>query len=305
MVPAQGGTPEDGAWIRPHSAGVEWLGRNWAETAYVGTAGRKTVGQELPGRWGSGAATGRSPGVVSDIGQAAELAAAFRAAVSACPSIPECRFVSPPRLFRGSILLARVFPGAPSSMRNLGLALPAPSSTSKAASQHLLLSQRAWDAGEIGGGKEILPPGMGGSAVSKHYAVTRDLFWPNAGFHLCRPSIPNPMTRFTPGTGDFRNRGAYSSRIMRSKLLIFCVIDVAFAQKTPPDTLKILEATAQKGDELTSYDPSAIANRPLGEGLTFRLQLVLAYAGPSTTLRTLPVPMISLGSATVAKIPHP
>jgi len=67
MVPAQRGTPEDGARIRSHSGGVEWLGRNWAEAGYVGID-RKAADQELLGGRGSGAATGWSPGVLNKVG---------------------------------------------------------------------------------------------------------------------------------------------------------------------------------------------------------------------------------------------
>jgi len=79
---------------------------------------------------------------------------------------------------------------------------------------------------------------------------------------------------------------------MRTALLVLCSVAIAFAQKGPPDARQILETTAHKYDELTSYESSAMSSRPLGAGLTFRVQLLLGYAGPTITPASLPVPMI-------------
>ena len=68
MVPTQGGTPEDGAWIRLHSEGVEWLGRNWAEVACTVAAGRRAAGQELPEEGRSGADHGLESGALNEVG---------------------------------------------------------------------------------------------------------------------------------------------------------------------------------------------------------------------------------------------
>jgi hypothetical protein len=46
MVRVQGGTPEDRVRVLAHSEGVEWLGRNWAETTFTGAADGRTFGDE-------------------------------------------------------------------------------------------------------------------------------------------------------------------------------------------------------------------------------------------------------------------
>ena len=79
---------------------------------------------------------------------------------------------------------------------------------------------------------------------------------------------------------------------MRTVLLIFCSVAVASAQKTSPDALQILEATAQRYDDLSSFESSAIASRRLNDGMTLSIQLVFGYAGPSMTPAALSVPMI-------------
>lgn len=82
---------------------------------------------------------------------------------------------------------------------------------------------------------------------------------------------------------------------MRTALLMLCSITVALAQKTQPGgAIQLLETTAQKYEGLSSYESSAIGSRVLRKGLTFRVQLILGYAGPTMTPATLPVPMIPL-----------
>jgi hypothetical protein len=50
---------------------------------------------------------------------------------------------------------------------------------------------------------------------------------------------------------DFRNKEAYTFCTMRTALLMPCSITVAFAQKTQPSAIQILEATAEKYEGLT------------------------------------------------------
>jgi peroxiredoxin len=81
---------------------------------------------------------------------------------------------------------------------------------------------------------------------------------------------------------------------MRTTVFIFCLVCTVYAQRAPTDALKLLQATAQKYSDLSSYESSALADRTLEVALTFRVRLIAAYAGPKMTPESLPVPMIPL-----------
>jgi peroxiredoxin len=81
--------------------------------------------------------------------------------------------------------------------------------------------------------------------------------------------------------------------VVRMALLTICLVVVlpVPAQETG-DALRILESSAHKYGEIGSYESSAVARRPRGDGLTLQVGLKFAYASAAMTPPDLPVPML-------------